>query len=99
MGIGSSASLRLVMGNGSTASLGLGMAMAPLLPQGRGSAGGFSLGWGRVRPPPYVFLGGGTEKPTVSLGGPLPKKRVALRASPWLAAVRLAAMLVCWREI
>jgi len=32
------------------------------------------------------------------LGVPLPKKRVALRASPGLAAVRLAAMLVCWRE-
>jgi len=38
--------------------------------------------------PPYVFW-----------GGPLPKKRVALRASPGLVARRLAAMLVCLRLI
>jgi len=38
--------------------------------------------------PPYVFL-----------GGPLPKKRVALRAFPGLVATLLAAMLVCWRVI
>jgi len=29
----------------------------------------------------------------------LPIKRVALRASPGLVATRLAAMLVCWRDM
>ena len=46
------------------------------------------------------ILGGGYGKaPYEFLGGPLPKKRVALRVSSGVVATRLAAMLVCWRVI
>ena len=42
------------------------------------------LGWDRegCAPRTMYFWAGGMERPTVCLGGPLPKKRVALRASP-----------------
>ena len=78
MGYGSTAFPKGV-GNGSTASPRWGWAMAPLLPQGRGWAEAIGL----VSPPPYVFWAGVWKGPPyVFLGGPLPKKRVALRASP-----------------
>jgi len=66
--------------------------MGPPLPQGRGSAG--AIGWDRegCAPRRMYFWAGGMERPTVCmLGGPLLKKRVALRASPCLVAKRLAA--------
>ena len=85
--------------------------MAPLRPQ-RGDGkwlqcfpnlgdGQMGIGWYRVSmgSPPYVFLVAVYGKAHRMLGGPLPKKGVALRASPGLAAMRLAAMLICWREI
>jgi hypothetical protein len=51
---------------------------------GRDREGFGAAGFGRgMERPPYVFLGAS------------PQKRVALRATRCLAAVRLAAMLVC----
>ena len=94
---GFTASPILGMGYGSTASLRLGMAMTPRLPQGWGSA--HALGWERegCEPRRMYFWAGVLKGPLyVFLGGPLLKKRVALRASPCIVARRLAAMLVCW---
>ena len=94
---GFTASQILGMDYGSTASLRLRMAMTPRLPQGRVSAD--AIGWDRGGCDPlrmYFWAGLLQGLLYVFLGGPLPKKRVALRASPGIYARRLAAMLVCW---
>ena len=88
------------MGNGSTASPEVGDGQWL---HGFPKVGDRQMAIGRDREgcaPPHVFWVGVWKGPLyVFLGGPLPKKRVALRASPGLVARRLAAMLLCWRVI
>jgi len=66
---------------------------------GFGSLSVSGVGIGKGGPPPYIFWRVWKGPPYVFLGGHLPKKRVALRASPGIVARRLAAMLLCWRLI